>query len=391
MRRTVALAVTVLVTAAGCTGRPAPVAAPTPTAPSWVSVALPSSGTDRPVVRDLAACADRWYAAGGYTTPDGQTRPGLWTSADTRVWSEVPVRPITAYGPSQLLTSVACDAGLVVAIGAASGGAHGNPRISTWAGAPGGPLDEQASPFELFGGPDAVGVSRLIGGGPDWLIVGAWQDANGRAGAAVWIASDGRTFRRIDADPALESDTRGPTVAQDAAVGAAGFTLVGSVGTPSGRAVTRDPVAWTSADGSTWQRLPERGTGEDEELQRVLVNRGGTLAVGVRGNGFGAWRGPAPGVAGDWRAVTRFGGFAGTGLPLVTGLAAGPNGEVYAIVGDGAAYQLWTSTDGSAWTRGALPAAVPVGAADRMVLAGGDGRLLLAAEDGSTSRVWVSG
>jgi hypothetical protein len=133
------------------------------------------------------------------------------------------------------------------------------------------------------------------------------------------------------------------------------------------------------------------GTAEDEELQRVLADRGGTLAVGVRGNGFGAWLGPGPGVAGDWRAVARFGGFAGTGLPRVTGLAAGPNGDVYAVVGDGAAYQLWTSTDGSAWTRGALPVSVPVGAADRVVLAGGDGRLLLAAEDGSTSRVWFSG
>jgi hypothetical protein len=89
--------------------------------------------------------------------------------------------------------------------------------------------------------------------------------------------------------------------------------------------------------------------------------------------------------------VARFGGFAGTGLPLVTGLAEGPSGNVYAILSDGDRYQLWRSADGTAWARAALPVAVPVGAGHRIVLAGDGGRLLMAAEDGSTSRLWLSG
>jgi hypothetical protein len=303
----------------------------------------------------------------------------------------VPVRPVSAYGPSQLLGSVSCDGRLVVAIGATSGGVHGNARVNTWAGPPGGPLAEQAAGFELFGGEDAIGVGRLAGGsgGPGFLIVGAWRDANGQAGAAVWVAPDGRDFQRVDADPALESDARGPTVAQDAIARPGGFTLVGSIGTPGSRVAARDPAVWTSVDGLSWRRVPVPAAEGDEELQRVLTDRGGELALGVRGNGFGAWRGGTTGEG--WHAAGRFGAFAGGGLPAVTGLAAGPSGDDYAIVGDGARYRLWSSPDGTAWTERELPATVPVGEQRRISLAGGGGRLLIAAEDGATSRLWVSG
>jgi hypothetical protein len=284
----------------------------------------------------------------------------------------------------------------VVAVGATSGGVHGNPRVSTWAGVPGEPLAEQPAAFELFHGPDAIGVGRLATvtpPGPGWLIAGAWRDANGQAGAAVWVSPDGRAFRLVNADPALESDARGPTVAQDGTAGPGGFTLVGSVGTPGSRVAARDPAVWTSVDGLSWRRVPVPAADEDEELQRVLADRGGELAVGVRGGGFGAWRGGTGGATGDgWHAVGRFGGFAGTGLPLVTSLATGPSGDAYAVAGDGARYRLWSSPDGGAtWTERELPVAVPVGEQRRVVLAGSGGRLLLAAEDGSASRLYVSG
>ena len=388
--------------AAGCTGgraQPgtpgtlAPGAAPAASGPSWVAVDLPASGTGRPVVRDVAACpGGRWYAAGGYVTADGGTRPGLWTSADARAWSQVPLAPVSAYGPTQLLASVSCGGPAVAAIGSTSGGVHGNARVSTWAGAPGGSLTEQAAPFELFGGPDAIGVGKLaatLPGAPGFLIVGAWRDANGQAGAAVWVSgADGRTFRLVNADSELESDARGATEAHDAVAGPGGFTLVGSVGTPGSRVNARDPAVWTSTDGLTWQRAPVPAAAENEELQRVLAGPGGELAVGVRGDGFGAWRGSATGDG--WRAAGRFGSFAGGGPPAVTGLATGPAGDVYAVVGDGSRYRLWSSADGASWTERELPAAVPVGAQRTVVVAGAGGRLLLAADDGVSSRLWVT-
>jgi hypothetical protein len=401
-------ALLVVALAAGCTGAPTAAGSATPAGtpgrvaagPSWTPVTPPATGTGRPVVRDVAACAGRWYAAGGYLAPDGSTRPALWTSGDAHTWVESQVRPVSVYGPSQLLTSVACRDALVVAIGTTSGGVHANPRVSTWAGAPDGPLAEQPAPFELFGGPDAIGVSRLaatagpLGGptalaAPGWLILGAWQDANGQAGAAVWVAPDGRAFQRVDADPALESGPSGLTTARDAIAGPGGFTMVGSAGTQGGKVADRAPAVWTSPDGLRWQRAPVPAGGEDEEPQRVLADPRGLLAVGVRGGGFGAWHGPAADGSGAWRATGRFGTFTGTGLPMVTGLAAGPSGDDYALAGDGARYRLWSSPDGTAWTERQLPAAVPDDSVRRAALAGAGGRLLLAVEDGTTSRLWV--
>ncbi len=383
--------------ASGCTGGARPGAAGTAAAvrsgPSWAAVDLPTSGTGRPVVRDVAACPGHWYAAGGYATADGGTRPGLWTSVDTRAWSEVPLAPVSAYGPTQLLMSVACDGAAVVAVGSTSGGVHGNARVSTWAGSAGGRLTEQAAPFELFGGPDAIGVGKLaatLPGATGFLIVGAWRDANGQAGAAVWASGvDGHTFRLVNADPELESDARGATEAHDGVARPGGFTLVGSVGTPGSRLSARDPAVWTSTDGLTWRRAPVPAAAENEELQRVLADQGGELALGVRGDGFGAWRGSATGDG--WRAAGRFGSFEGSGLPAVTGLASGPAGDAYAVVGDGSRYRLWSSTDGASWTERALPATVPVGDQRTVVVAGAGGRLLLAAEDGVSSRLWVAG
>jgi hypothetical protein len=392
-------ALALLLLTAGCTGgtgspSPSPTALPSGTGPDWTPVDLPASGTGRPVVRDVAACPGRWYAAGGYQTADGATRPGLWTSVDARSWSEVPVAPVSAYGPTQLVISVACGNGVTVAVGSTSGGVHGNARVSSWAGVPGGGLTEQPAPFELFGGPDAIGVDRLattLPGATGFLIAGAWRDANGQAGAAVWVCgADGRTFRLVNADPELESDARGATEAHDAVAGPAGFTLVGSVGTPGSRRSARDPAVWTSTDGLTWRRAPVPADPvENEELQRVLVDPGGELALGVRGDGFGAWRGSTSGEG--WRAVGRFGSFAGGGLPMVAGLATGPAGDDYAVVGDGYRYRLWSSTDGTSWTERRLPAAVPVGDQRTVTVAGAGGRLLLAAEDGVSSRLWVTG
>src|SRR5690348_8184108 len=87
-----AAALALVALAAGCTGTPSPGGSATPNTtpgrvaagPSWTLVALPAAGTGRPVVQDVAACAGRWYASGGYLAADGSTRPALWTSGDAR-------------------------------------------------------------------------------------------------------------------------------------------------------------------------------------------------------------------------------------------------------------------------------------------------------------------
>jgi hypothetical protein len=353
--------------------------------PAWQAVALPVGGPGRAEVRDLAACSGHWYAAGGYLMPDASTRPALWTSPDARTWAQMPIRPKSFYGPGQLLSAVACRGDEVVAVGSTPGGAHGNPRISTWASGGDG-LNEVPAPFELYGGTDAIGTGRLTAGPTGWLITGTRRDANGQAGAAVWFSADGRTFRLVDADPALESDARGLTTALDAAAGASGFTAVGTVLTPGSRTGARDPAVWTSSDGLAWRRQPVPATPQDETLDRAVPYRDGVLAVGERESGFGAWFG----AAGGWRATGRFGAFAGTNVPLVNGLAVGADQRAYAIAGDGTRYRLWASPDAVNWTELALPAAVPATGQNRVSLVGTGGQLLLVAEDGTSTRLWTA-
>lgn len=299
-------------------------------APAWHEVSVDGQ------VTSLAACPGRWYAAGAR-----HGAPALWTSTDASHWSAVPVRPVSAYGPVQTLSAVACTGGAVVAIGSAAGGVHSNLRTSTWYGTVGGALTEVPAGFELFGGPRAIGVDRVMVGPAGWLIVGARTDANGLVGAAVWHSGDGRDFQLVDADPALESTVDGQTVALGGYAGPEGYTLVGSVGL-----ATRTPLVWTSPDGLHWTR--HAAPGRNAEIQRGTPDG---LAVGLAGTGFAAWYHGQP--------AGTFGAFHGTGLAAVTDLVDGD-----ALVYDGSTYQLWRTTDhGAHWTRRALPVDATTGPA----------------------------
>jgi hypothetical protein len=288
------------------------------------------------IVTSLADCPGHWYAAGAQ-----HGAPALWTSTDAAHWSAVPVRPVSAYGPVQTLSAVACTGERVVAIGSAAGGVHGNLRTSTWYGTVGGPLTEVSAAFELFGGPRAIGVDRVLVGPRGWLIIGARTDANGLVGAAVWHSVDGRDFRLVDADPALESTVDGQTVAFGGYATPDGFTVVGSVGL-----ATRTHLVWTSPDGLRWRRSTPAAVARNAEIQRITDDG---LAVGLTGSAFAAWYREKP--------VGTFGAFHGTGLAAVVDLVADT-----ALVYDGERYQLWTTADhGAHWARRDLPVSATSG------------------------------
>jgi hypothetical protein len=365
--------VAVALVAAGCTGGGAK--------PAWQEISLPTNASGRPVVRDVTTCAGHGYLAGGYRAGDGSTTPALWSTVDGRSWKAVPVAPKSAYGPQHLLSAVACRGDTVVAIGSAPGGVHGNLRTNTWIGGAGGPLTEVPAAFELFGGPQQIGVGQLVAGTPGWLIGGARTDANGAAGAAVWFATDGAAFRLVDNDPALESDTHAETVlAGVTAAPAGGFVAVGSA-IPAGSPATRQPLAWRSPDGVHWTREVVPADGGDADIEAVTPYRDGLLALGIRGSGFGAWLGSPTG----WRAVARFGTLGGSTLPQVTGLAT-RSGDAWAVGSDGTRYRLWHCTDAATWTELSMPAPVPAGGGALARLASLGGQLVLATE----SHVWIT-
>src|SRR5262249_49645750 len=153
------------------------------------------------------------------------------------------------YGPSDILLSLACRGADVVAVGAQVGGAHGNPRTSTWLRSGVGPLREIAAPFEQYGGESQIFVGPVAGGPARAFSVGGRVDAQGGPGAAVWQSNDGTGFTLIDNDPALESNPDGMTEAQGAVVTDSGYVAVGGI-TPTGsKFAARDPLAWHSSNG----------------------------------------------------------------------------------------------------------------------------------------------
>ncbi|MGK5741810.1 hypothetical protein [Micromonospora sp. URMC 103] len=352
---------------------------PQPVAPAWQQVTLPTppGPAGRLLLRDAVACAGRWYVVGGVAAATGETRPAAWTSTDGAAWRSVPIRADSFYGRQNVLYAVGCRDGVAAAIGAKTGGAHGYPRVSTWQQRPDGGLVEVQAPFETYGGPTAVNVSRLSGGPGGWLIVG-----NRSSGAASWVSRDAGEFTLVEGAPGLASDASGVTWAFDAVAVPEGWLAVGGW-LPAGR-IDRDPAVWTSADGRSWRRTVLPGGRDYEELQRVAVSDGVPVAVGLRGGTFGAWRRES----GGWVAAGAFGRRAGAGVPAVTGLVA-DGGRLVAAVADGERHSVWVSADrGGSWREVTLPVAAPAGADRDVALVTVGDRWWLAVDDGGRSGFW---
>lgn len=346
--------------------------------PRWQQVAVPVPAGQRLAVRDVLGCGGRAYLVGALTDAAGAATPAVFASADARTWTPVGVSPATFYGRRNELRAAGCRDGRLAAVGSASGGVHGNPRVSAWRQREDGSLAELTAQFELYGGPDAVNVARVAGGPAGWLLVG-----NRVSGAAVWRSADAAAFELVERAAGLATGPAGVTWATDAVAAGAGWLVVGSVTAP-GRA-DRDPAVWRSTDGLRWSPVQVPGSGGYDELQRVVATAGGPVAVGPHGaGGFGVWR---AGPAGRWVAAGRFGG--GSAPGAVSALAVAPD-AVLALVGDTAAYALWSSAGNAdgAWRPVAVPVAMPAGGDRAAGVAAVPGGVVLFIDEGTGTRLW---
>lgn len=380
-RRGVAAAFAVVLAAAGCGSEAKPEPEPAVRA-AWseLTLPMPAGAAGRFLPRAVAACDGKWYIVGATAGADGATQPAAWVSTDTQTWTALTIHADSYYGKQNVIYTAGCREGRLAAVGGKVGGAHGNPRVSTWHQQPDGSLIEVKARFELYGGPVAINVSRMAAGPKGWMITG-----NRYSGAAVWTSADSAKFEILEDAPELSSDDRGETWAADVVAVPDGWLVAGGI-ILSGR-TDRDPMAWRSADGVSWQRTAAPGEAEYDEFQRAAVSGDGTAyAVGLRGLKFGAWR-----LEGDkWQARARFGASSGRGVLSVSGLTA-TGEQLVASVSDGARYVLWLSPDGGAsWRVVEAPAAMPSGASQAVSVFAADGRLLLLADDGQAGRVWRS-
>jgi hypothetical protein len=146
LRRLAAVALILLPAACGHAPTPPP---PQPMQPTWQEQQLPvpAGPTGRLAVRDATICGSHWYVVGAVIGPDDSTRPAAWTSPDGQRWSSLTFHPRTFYGEQAVLYTAACRDDGFAAVGAKSGGAHGNPRVTTWYQRDDGVMDEVLAAF----------------------------------------------------------------------------------------------------------------------------------------------------------------------------------------------------------------------------------------------------
>jgi hypothetical protein len=210
-------------------------------------------------------------------------------------------------------------------------------------------------------------LNGVVAGGPGLVAVGS--DA---LGAAVWTSTDGIAWSRVPDDAAIVRAADLNSVV----AGGPGFVAVGS--DRSGAAV------WTSPDGVTWSRVPHDeeifGGIYGQSMRSVTVGGPGLVAVGLHGphdhsDGSGlddlnaaVWT-SVDGIT--WsRIPANDAVFGGAGHQMMSSVTAGGPGLVAvgsdSPVGDEEhmyTYSaVWTSLDGTEWSRVAL---------DELVIGGG--------------------
>ncbi|MCA2212321.1 hypothetical protein [Jidongwangia harbinensis] len=380
VRRAVAALLGSVLLVSGCADDPAP--PPAPLGMAWQELRLPPPAgvAGAAMVRDAAVCDGRWFVVGAVRDAAGGTTPAAWSSTDGSAWTPMRTDARSYYGRQNVLSSVACQAGRMAALGGKVGGAHGNPRTSSWYAAGDGVLHEVLAPFVLFGGSEAVNVSRLDAGPRGFLISG-----NRVSGAAVWRSPDASEFELIERAPQLAADPSGETWAFDAVAVPDGWLVVGGW-LAKGR-VDRDVMGWRSADGRSWQRLAALApTPAYEELQQVAMAGTTPVAVGLRGGSFGAWRL----AAGGWEQVGTFGSVRPTAFSGVRSLVA-QGDRLFCVTSDGDAYALWDSADGGRnWRPVALPAPMAARAETSVAVSGDGSRLLLVSDDSEAGRIYTA-
>lgn len=162
----------------------------------------------------------------------------------------------------------------------------------------------------------------------------------------VWRSADGLRWEVATEVPENDEATMYAVSRGNARVG---LVAVGS--TPHGP--SHRGAIWTSADGSSWSRVPDATMFAQASIEDVVVFRDRLYAVGfVSTTTVGVSPNAAVWSSDDgrtWTAVPRIDGAAGSQM---TAVVAGP--RVLVAVGSSAAPRgqaAWTSTDGVTWTR----------------------------------------
>ena len=177
-------------------------------------------------------------------------------------------------------------------------------------------------PSGPIGLPPGETVSSVTAGGPGLVAGGSEVTQGGEVDAAIWTSADGTTWARV---PDEQGVFGGPGVQEiaDVTVGGPGLVAVGRGASVVGSDTYATAAVWTSAAGFNWSRVPHDdavfwgATGQRDQILRMsAVTAGGPGLVAVG----------ASGGASDYNEIT--GGWIERGVGVV-----------------------WTSVDGITWSR----------------------------------------
>jgi len=284
----------------------------------------------------------------------------------------------------------------LLAVGSEYNGADNDAVV--WSSPDGVAWSRVPDPGGVFGGPGWQGMHAATAGGPGWVAVGH-DDSGEDWNAAVWTSPDGLAWTRVPHDEALFG---GQNDQEMFGVAAAGPGLV-AVGVDD-----ESPAAWVSADGLVWQKVPSdrfssspEFADADKVLRSVTAGGPGLVAVGSIGFYSEATDGDdldaAVWVSSDgltWVLVSEDAAtFGGPGTQEMSAVTAGGSG--FAAVGwdysaGDAEAAVWTSPDGTNWTR-VLDPAVFGGDGDQEMhgVAVIGSRVVAVGRDGANAAVWV--
>jgi hypothetical protein len=156
-----------------------------------------------------------------------------------------------------------------VLAGGSAGPELGDRHARLWQSAEG--TDWQAIPDSS--GFDGAEVADILPSDDGYVAIGRLGTGQRPTGSIVWVSRDAETWQRVN-DPALED---GLAVSLTSAP-QTGLVAVGS------DLDEREAVAWTSADGRSWQRAPREESrlhsGEKIRMTDVVSSDGELVAVG---------------------------------------------------------------------------------------------------------------
>jgi class 3 adenylate cyclase len=207
----------------------------------------------------------------GWTGSEGELDAAVWTSRDGSSWRRVPGLDRLGGDGDQVMNRVAAGGPGLIAVGYEE--AAGDRDGAIWTSADGLTWDRVESAETILGGVGNQEV-RALATSDDRLVAVGYDDVRGSRDAAAWSSQGGRRWHRV---PHVAGVFGGPGEQLMNAVIAHGPSFV-AVGWDTVH-TSRDATAWTSADGTEWERVPQ------DEVE--LGGRGIQLMYGIESAGSG--------------------------------------------------------------------------------------------------------